>query len=135
MKTNSNSTGRWIIVDDNADLLEMMRDLITAFCGVQVESFNSPAAALAAFTDEPNGFDLIITDFEMPGMNGAELCAAIKKISPSQKIFLATGSGFFTEAAERGAGFLGLLHKPFPLAELKALLARADVGETEMAFA
>ncbi len=124
MNSFTNPTGtRWMIVDDNEDILRMMSAVLENFTSAEIECCNSPQSALAAFIRSPDSYELVITDFEMPGMDGVELCRRLHTISPAQKIFLATGSGFFTEAAARHAGFSALLNKPFPLTALKAALA------------
>ena len=41
----------------------------------------------------PDDFDLVLTDLEMPGMNGIDFRRHVHAISPSTKILLATGSG------------------------------------------
>jgi CheY-like chemotaxis protein len=114
-----------MLVDDNEDVLILMSAMLENLAGAPVECFNLPHAALAAFKNAPDKYELVITDFEMPGLDGVELCRQMRAISPGQKIFLATGSGFFTDAAARHAGFSALLNKPFPLSALKAALAEA----------
>ncbi len=124
MNSETKHTGRrWMLVDDNEDILLMMSAMLENFTSAEIECCNSPQSALAAFIRSPDGYELVITDFEMPGMDGVELCRRLHSISPAQKIFLATGSGFFTEAAARHAGFSALLNKPFPMSTLKAALA------------
>src|SRR5258706_10237898 len=95
----------WMLVDDSADVLELVSALVENLTDAKVECFNSPQAGLAAFADAPEKYEVVITDYEMPGMDGVELCRRLREIAPAQKIFLATGSGFFTEAAARRAGF------------------------------
>ena len=118
---------RWMLVDDNADVLSLVAALVENLTDAKVECFNSPLAALAALADAPDKYEVVITDYEMPGMDGVELCRRLREISPAQKIILATGSGFFTGPAARHAGFSGLLNKPFPLETLRAVLAGAGV--------
>ncbi len=113
----------WLLVDDNKDILRLMSTVLEGLTDATIECFNTPQSALAAFAESPEKYALVITDFEMPGMDGVELCRWLRDISPAQKIFLATGSGFFTEAAARHAGFSALLNKPFPLSALKSALA------------
>ncbi len=125
---NSNETKRWMLVDDNADILALVSVLAEALTDAPVECFNSPVAALAAYTENPEKYAVVITDYEMPGMDGVELCRRLRTISPEQKIILATGSGFFTLASAQHAGFSGLLNKPFPLAALRDTLANAGVS-------
>ena len=55
----------------------------------------------------------------------------LRALKPGQKIFLATGSGFFTEAAARHAGFSALLNKPFPFSLLKQALAENHLDRNE----
>ena len=125
----------WMLVDDNADILELMSALVENLTGAEIERFNSPLAALAAFADAPEKYEVVITDFEMPGMDGVELCRRMLALTPAQKIILATGSGFFTEAAARHAGFSGLLNKPFPIEKLRATLEEAGVEMDLLAHA
>lgn len=123
---------RWMLVDDHADILAMLTVMIKNLTGAEIEAYTSPLSALAAFTAAPEKYELVITDFEMPEMDGVELCRRLRAMVPHQKIFLATGSGFFTEPAARHAGFSALLNKPFPLAKLRETLALAGL-EKEIA--
>jgi CheY-like chemotaxis protein len=67
--------------------------------------------------------DLVLLDFAMPGMNGAELARAARKLYPDLPIVFVTG---FAESDEL-EGALGsdvpVLKKPFGLAELTAVIA------------
>lgn len=128
-------TSHWMLVDDNSEILSLLAALAGSLTDAEVECFNSPQSALSAFAAAPEKYAVVITDYEMPGMDGVELCRRMLAISPAQKIFLATGSGFFTEAAARHAGFSGLLNKPFPLEALRAALAGAGVEMALPAYA
>lgn len=119
----------WMIVDDNEDILLLMRDIAAQFSDAEIECFNSPQAALAAFGAAPEKFELVITDFEMPGMNGVQLCHRLLAISPEAKILLATGSGLVSEEAATNEGFCGLLHKPFPFPVLQRVLESIGLGK------
>ena len=125
--TETASRPRWMIVDDNEDILLLMHEIVAQFSDAEIVCFNSPQAALAAFEAAPENFELVITDFEMPGMNGVELCHRLRAISPAAKILLATGSGMVSEEAAAGEGFCGLLRKPFPFAMLRRVLEAAGV--------
>ena len=118
---------RWMLVDDDAGILSLAIALVENLTDAEIEPFCSPQAALAAFAATPEIYELVITDFEMPVMDGVELCRQLRRISPPQKIILATGSGVFTEAAARHAGFCGLLNKPFLTDQLHEVLAQAGV--------
>jgi CheY-like chemotaxis protein len=126
--TEAVRAARWMVVDDNEELLLLMKLLLEQIHGDAVDCFNSPTAALKAFASAPDAYEVVITDFEMPGIDGIEPCRRLHAMAQSVKIFLATGSGFFTETAAAHAGFLGLLNKPFRPEKLLAVLANAGVN-------
>jgi CheY-like chemotaxis protein len=122
--TNTNKPRRWMLVDDDADILMVLRIVSERLTTATIECHNSPETALEAFAAAPGSYELVITDFEMQGMDGVEFCRRLRAISPIQNVFLTTGSGFFTEATAQRAGFGALLNKPFsPLALQEALVA------------
>lgn len=124
---------RWMLVDDNEDILFVMREIVSQFTEAQIECFNSPIAALAAFEAAPESFELVITDFEMPGMTGVEFCHRLLAIAPATKIFLATGSGLVSDEGAAREGFSGLLQKPFPFAVLQSVLENVGLGNSSRA--
>lgn len=126
MKNKTNS--RWMVVDDDTEALSAVTQLLAAVSDAEICSFPSPWQALDAFTAAPESFDLIVTDFEMPGMNGFDLRRHVQAVSPSAKVLLTTGSGRFTEESARRSGFCGLLCKPFSIGALKQTLS--TVGTT-----
>jgi len=87
-QTENVSRTRWMIVDDNQDVLLLMSEIAAQFSDAEIVCFNSPRAALAAFEAAPENFELVITDFEMPGMNGVELRRRFHAISPVVKILV-----------------------------------------------
>ena len=131
-----NETGaRWMVVDDNTDTLNTVAQMLAAVSGAEISSFASPWQALDALTAEPGTFDLVVTDFEMPGMNGIEFRRQVDIVSPATKVLVITGSGVFTDEFARENGFCGLLCKPFSIGALKQVLANvvADVSNLTMA--
>ncbi len=70
-----------ILVDDEEQLLYTIRRMM-ARLGYRVEAFSSPALARHAFRTNPEGYDGIVTDMMMPGMNGQELISALREIRP-----------------------------------------------------
>src|SRR5580692_8221885 len=118
-----NESRRWMLVDDNTEILMTLSALVENFTTATIECHDSAHSALAAFAAAPDSYELVITDFEMPAMDGVELCRRLRAISPAQKVFLATGSGFFSEVAASHHGFCALLNKPFPLVILQEKLA------------
>ena len=116
----------WMLVDDDARNLTLMSKLIEHYCDAQVDCFRDSEAALAAFAEAPDGFDLIVTDLQMPGLNGVELCRRVHAVSPPTRVLLATRQSDVTCESATRAGFLGVLHKPYLVGALLGALAAAQ---------
>ena len=117
----------WLVVDDTEGVLELMATLLGKIGAAEICRAHSGAEALEIYNAAPETFTFVATDFEMPGMNGAELCRRLHELSPKLPILLATGSALMTTEAARELGFCGLLFKPFPLADLSRAVAEAGV--------
>jgi two-component system cell cycle sensor histidine kinase/response regulator CckA len=120
MKTNTGA--RWMVVDDDTEALDIVTRLLATVSDAEICAFPSPWQALDAFAAAPDSFHLVVTDFEMPGMNGVDFRRHLQAVSPSAKVLLTTGSGMFTEESARQNGFCGLLNKPFSLGALRQTL-------------
>jgi CheY-like chemotaxis protein len=77
-----------LVVDDEPMVLDAVR-MALIFYGYAVETASSGAEALENLPGV--SFDLVITDFNMPGMTGAVLAKEIKKRHPVLPIILLTG--------------------------------------------
>jgi CheY-like chemotaxis protein len=79
---------RILLVDDNRNGL-LARKCLLEEEGYSVDDCDSPECALVTYGS--NRYDLVITDYRMPGMNGAELIAALRKIGAQMPIILLSG--------------------------------------------
>jgi CheY-like chemotaxis protein len=111
---------RILVVDDDQDVLEMA-DCFFKRAGVDVRCAESGEKALEMILE--TGFSAIITDFNMPGMNGVELAEKVRQTAPSIPIFLITGrpSQELYELATQ-AGIRSILPKPLHLEALLNLV-------------
>ena len=101
-----------LLAEDDADVAAMTHSMLTRL-GYRVESFIDGAAALAAFAAAPARWDVVVTDFAMPGISGVELIHAIKQVRPALPCILVTGyMENVTEQIARTEGADALLHKP-----------------------
>jgi len=108
----ANGTERILVVDDEEQILAMVKQMLSRF-GYHVETCNSSREALNLFRFNPHKFDLIITDMTMPKMTGFELSKKIKSIKPLIPIILCTGfSEGITKEELKTAGIDGLIMKP-----------------------
>jgi len=118
-----NETGaRWMVVENDTDVLDTVACLLAAVSDAEICPFPSPWQALDAIAAAPEKFHLIVTDYEMPGMNGVDFRRQVQTVSPATKVLLATGSGMFTEESALENGICGLLCKPFSISALKRTL-------------
>ena len=79
---------RILLVDDNRNGL-LARKSVLEEHGYQVSAYSSPHDALAEFSEQP--YDLVVTDYRMPRMNGAQLIAEIRDLTPKVPIVLVSG--------------------------------------------
>ena len=110
------SEKRVLVIDDDPDVLESLGILVTEI-GYAVETAVSGAEALGKL--EQAEFDLILTDFQMPGMDGAQVATAVKKLRPRMPVVLVSGRSFDSNYSNVSAS----LKKPFTLSELRNVLA------------
>ena len=98
VKTAKTKRGlRILLVDDEAPV----RDTLSAILltdGHEVTMETDGAGGLRQFG--PGRYDLVITDKAMPGMNGDQMAAAMKRIAPKTPIILLTGFGLFYDKQE-----------------------------------
>ena len=101
-----------LIVDDEATILKMM-ELVLANAGYTITTAESGQEALEVYGNGAN-FDLLITDYKMPGMNGIELEGEVLRRDPSAKVLLVSGYGGIDTALEAlNKGAMDFLRKPF----------------------
>jgi CheY-like chemotaxis protein len=111
-------TERILVIDDDRTLLEMTRATLDRQ-GYRVTAMRDPLQAIAAFAAEPTGWDLVITDRTMPGMNGEELAREILKARSTTPVIMCTGfSDSVTEEKARSIGIRAFLMKPIVGKEL-----------------
>ena len=111
-------TGAVVVVDDNIDAMEMVAEALRA-AGHEVETIASPYEALARIPSlNP---DVAILDIGMPGMDGFQLAAALRKADPAWNGRLVALTGYGQEADKlrsREAGFALHLTKPVDMGAL-----------------
>lgn len=117
-----------MVVDDDACIRESIGAFLELTGRLKVDLFASATAALSAIINDAGHYQFVLTDFDMPGMNGIEFCRRVLAFAPGTKVLLVTGDATIDEAQVRGLGFCGLVKKPFPLAELQAAVATAQPG-------
>ena len=116
-------TGQHVLCVDDDPAMVLMVDGLLRRAGYKVTTFERPAAALARVRADPGAFDIVVTDFNMPEMNGMELAAALARAAPRLPIIVT--SGFISDEMRQQAGELqigALLQKEYTLERLAGLV-------------
>jgi PAS domain S-box-containing protein len=114
--------GRVLLIDDEESVAEFMRELLESW-GVAATAVTSPSRARAAFAEDPQAFDVVITDHTMPGTTGLALAREMLARRPDLAVILYTGHSEGIARREiESAGLCGLLHKPVEPEALYGLL-------------
>ena len=114
---------RALCVDDEPSTLSLVSRLLEQM-DLVVTTADRPQKALELF--EPDRFDLIITDIQMPGMNGHDFLAAIRQRDPHIPVIVATGHASVDNAIRAlRDGASGMLIKPFAVSEFRAEVTNA----------
>ncbi len=111
-----------LMVDDE----DFMRDLslsIFQSMGHTIEVCKDGAEALHVYREGWRGFDLVILDMVMPGMNGKELFAKLKAINPGILAILASGYSSDADARDLlASGVRAIISKPYGKAEMAHMI-------------
>ncbi|HEY5480160.1 MAG TPA: response regulator [Verrucomicrobiae bacterium] len=120
---------RILVVDDEPLVCDAIRMMLN-FDGHLVETATNGKDALAML--EKGQFDLVITDFAMPGMKGDELAAAIKARSPNQPVVMITAYAEMLQASgNRLTGVDLVIGKPFLLENLREAIAKVTPASSK----
>ena len=113
-----------LLVDDEKDFLDVMSERIQAR-GMDVTTAESAEKALESV--ESGGYDAIILDLMMPGMDGLQTLKAIKKKNPDLQVILLTGHATLEKGIEAmKLGAMDFLEKPADLDKLTEIIHKAQ---------
>jgi DNA-binding response OmpR family regulator len=110
-----------LVVEDDLVLAQTIR-VTLALEGHKVEIAADAEQALTMF--ETGDYDLVITDFKLPKMDGLELAQVIKERAPSRPIILITAHAEAVFGMGNVSNVDNLLGKPFSSAELQGALVK-----------
>ncbi len=104
--------GRILAVDDELDMLALLKMIIEGYSEHQVMTTNNPLEAAELVENEK--FDLLLTDLKMPGLDGMELLTLAKKRDEDALVMVITAYGSLESAEEAmGKGAFDFITKPF----------------------
>lgn len=112
---------RILVVDDDEGIREVLEAFL-AHDGHSVSLAADGSKAQQELSRECGGYDLVITDHQMPRLLGVELVRWIKLTYPRVKVILMTAAGEGVTSVARAAGADGVLLKPFDYDQLTKLI-------------
>ncbi len=123
-------TEKILLVDDEKLVNKAIKSALQHI-GYKVSGITNSPKALDTFKDNPEGFDLIITDFNMPKMTGIELTKKVKEIRGDIPVLLISGNNSkINPNRAKSLGIDKILDKPFLIKELgqaiREVLDRSD---------
>ena len=127
--------GAHILYVDDDEMIAFLMERLLQREGYRVTVFSNAALALTAVRDHAEPFDLVITDYNMPGMSGLDFAREVRALRPDSPV--AITSGYISEelrAQAPAAGVSELIYKPNTVEELFAAvdrLARAVLGSSQ----
>lgn len=103
---------RILVIDDELDMLTLLRMIIEENTRYEVETTNNPSEGLTMLRE--GDYDLVITDLKMPGMDGLEVFEELREMRPDIPLIIITAYGS-PEAADEAVrkGVADFITKPF----------------------
>ena len=115
-----------VLIADDEDSMRQLVARAIAMDGHEIITAQDGAEALEILTREDGAFDLLLTDIQMPVMDGIALALSAARDFPDLTILLMTG---FADQRERASNLNALVHdvvtKPFSVADIRTAVADA----------
>jgi DNA-binding NtrC family response regulator len=101
-----------LIVDDEPDMLKLLSMILREKTSYEITTTNNPMEAKELA--KQGGFDLVISDLKMPGLDGMEIIDAVKKIDEDIPVIIITAFASVESASEAiQKGGFDFITKPF----------------------
>ncbi len=114
---------RQLLVVDDSEAIQKLLLAILSFMGYDVTLAGNGLEASTLFLT--GSYDLVVTDFQMPLMNGFELSRIIKEQSPKTPVIVVTGCCDDTQREKLNTnGVDAIIPKPFKLKEIETTVQR-----------
>ncbi len=120
---------RILLVDDEKMIVELNAEILKGL-GYKVVLCTESTEAMEIFRNDPDAFDLVLTDQVMPSLTGLELAQKIKSLRPAVPIVLVTGYSLeVTAQTMRHFGITEMCCKPFEVADIAGVVRKALDGK------
>ena len=120
---------RCVLVDDHPALLHVLTSTLTADDLDVCATANDGRRAVEAVQEHAP--DVVVADYRLPSLSGAELVAAIREVAPQAQVVVYTADADRTVCADAlAAGARGIVLKDAPLADLRRAIDTVLTGQT-----
>ena len=119
--------GRAIVIEDEVAIRELVASMLRRM-GFEVVGAASADEGLKVILSSVNGFDLVVSDVAMPGMNGCDLARRVTSLRPSTAVLLMTGCSDEHLDQYGLSDAMNVLRKPFDLDSLAARVEKLVAG-------
>lgn len=114
-----------ILMVDDEEMLTNMGKMMLENQGYKVTTSNVSSEAVEIFKNNPDGFDLLISDQTMPQLTGIELSRQILNIRPNLPIILCTGySSVVSKEEALAAGIQEFVYKPYSTRDISLIIRK-----------
>ena len=126
MQTEATGRGeRILVVDDYPGWLKVARTILSAG-GYHVQVYQDPRDAVLFLKENPEQIDLVVTDMQMPCLDGIELAAELRKINAALPVLLTSVQENNLTAEElHSLGIRDFLPKPWDRGQLFSIIRQA----------
>ncbi len=119
------SAGRHVLYVDDDPVMVLVAQGLLRQAGYRVTAFDDPLAAWAALQAGPDGFDLVVTDYNMPGLSGLDIAHRVAGLRPGLPVVVSSGyvsDALLADAAQ--AGVRQVMQKEYTLEQLTGIVNR-----------
>jgi DNA-binding NtrC family response regulator len=116
-----------LVVDDDQQIREIISHFLT-IQGYHVAQADNGTQALKKCFEE--NIDVVVTDFQMPGMNGLSLTHHIHSVVPETPVIVMSGDGSIGKNKALNVGAADFIQKPFVIQEVLAKIRMVLTTET-----
>jgi len=114
-----------LFIDDERSLVDLAKIQLERL-GYTVSGFSSADEALVAAAADPGGYDILVTDFSMPGMSGLNAARKFTEINPGLPVLMITGlDPDMSDAELVAAGICRTMPKPCSTADLSRAISES----------
>src|SRR5215813_9047126 len=115
-----------LVVDDEADVRELLVEYFKTK-NFDVTAAADGRAAQAAIQREPSRYGLVLTDLQLPGLDGLGVLRTVKQANPTAYVVIITGYASLDSAIQAvRLGAYDYLTKPFSLGQIDVVLQRVE---------